>query len=334
MKLKENIDISKFDCGIIIGRIQLNKPHDGHIGLINLVCKNHKKVIFFLGVPIIGNSKKNPLDFATRKAIMQSYYPDMIILPLKDNREDKLWSKNVDTLISNTFGESSALLYGSKDCFIKRYSGKYKTIEVESDIPHVSATDLRIEIAKTVKNTEDFASGIIYATYQQRSVTYPTVDVVAYNDKGELLLAKKPNESLYRFVGGFVDRNDDSYEHAAKREFAEETGNCEIDDLQYVVSMKVDDWRYKGLESGIMTTLFIGKFIFGHAAKASDDISELSWIRIYDLIKHFYDRTLNEIIMPEHLILMEALIAKIVRGGIGDLSYFSEKILSSPYNNK
>ena len=71
-------------------------------------------------------------------------------------------------------------------------------------------------------------------------------------------MAKKPNEPHYRFIGGFVDRTDESWEQAAKREFKEETGgNAEIDDIRYVCSAAVKDWRYNKTESGIMTTLLL-----------------------------------------------------------------------------
>jgi bifunctional NMN adenylyltransferase/nudix hydrolase len=74
-------------------------------------------------------------------------------------------------------------------------------------------------------------------------------------------MARKPNETLWRFVGGFVDRNDETYEVAAKKKFYEETGgNARIGELTYICSQQVHDWRYKGTEHGIMTTLFLARF--------------------------------------------------------------------------
>jgi hypothetical protein len=40
-----------------------------------------------------------------------------------------------------------------------------------------------------------------------------------------------------------------------KREFYEETGG-NVGELTYICSQQVHDWRYKGTEHGIMTTLF------------------------------------------------------------------------------
>jgi hypothetical protein len=51
-----------------------------------------------------------------------------------------------------------------------------------------------------------------------------------------------------------------------KREFYEETGgNARIGELTYICSQQVHDWRYKGTEHGIMTTLFLARFGFGNA---------------------------------------------------------------------
>ncbi len=302
MKIKNEIDPLNFEVGCIVARFQVHKLHEGHIKLIDNVIKNHRKVIIFLGVPVIGNTKSNPLDYATREAMVKEIYPNVIVLPLKDQRSNEKWSNELDKLIQVPFGERSALsavLYGSRDSFIPYYKGKYPVIELTTDVIF-SGTEVRKQVSKEIISTSDFRAGVIHATYAARPVTYPTVDVTCYNDKGQILMAKKPNEDKYRFIGGFVDRTDESWENAAKREFKEETGgSAEIDDLKYVASTAVKDWRYAKTESGIMTTLFIGKFLWGRI-EPSDDIFSLHWLDPFTIK--------TDDIMPEHKGLFETLI--------------------------
>jgi bifunctional NMN adenylyltransferase/nudix hydrolase len=281
MNIKTEVNPSDFEIGVIMARFQVHKLHEGHIKLIDKVCENHKKVIIFLGVSVVGNTKSNPLDFASRKAMIQELYPKVVILPQKDQRSDEKWSQNLDAEIRTPFGEAPALLYGSRDSFIPHYKGKYPVVELTTDIFY-SGTEVRRQVSREILGSEDFRAGVIHATYAQRPVTYPTVDVVAYNEKGQILLGKKPNEKLYRFIGGFVDRTDTNWEMAAKREFSEETGGCEIGDLIYLASGAIKDWRYAKSESGIMTTLFIGKFMWG-AITPSDDIASLHWVYPRDI---------------------------------------------------
>ena len=310
LQMKQEINASDYEIGVIVCRMQVHKLHEGHIKLIDAVCANHKKVIIFLGVPLIGNTKSNPLDFASRKAMIQEQYPQVVILPQQDQRSDDRWSQLLDTEIKMPYGDLSAVLYGSRDSFIPHYTGKYKIIELITDIFY-SGTEARKEVSREILTSEDFRAGVIHATYAQRPVTYPTVDVVAYNEKGQILLAKKPNENKYRFIGGFVDRTDKNWEQAAKREFFEETGGCEIGPLSYVASGAIDDWRYAKLESGIMTTLFIGKFIFGRI-EPSDDIFSLHWINPADI-------NVSNDIMPEHQSLFEELLTYIAVNKIADV---------------
>ena len=291
MNIKNDIDPSQFEIGVIVARFQVHQLHEGHVKLIDMVCSNHKKVIIFLGISVIPNTKSNPLDFATRKIMIQEQYPDVIILPQKDQRSNEKWSQLLDAEIKVPFGDRTALLYGSRDSFIPYYSGKYAVTELVTDVFY-SGTEARNKVSREILASSDFRAGVIHATYAQRAVTYPTVDVVAMNEEGKILLGKKPNELKYRFIGGFVDRTDLNWESAAKREFAEETGGCEIDNLKYVSSRQIKDWRYAKTESGIMTTLFIGKFIFG-AIQPSDDIASLHWI-------HMKDIDLERDIMLEH----------------------------------
>lgn len=304
--------IKNAEIGVIIGRFQANKLHEGHIELINQVMENHKQVIILVGISRVQNTKKNPLDFASREKMLKQRFPSLIIFPIMDQRSNNTWSSQVDSLISIPFGEKKAIIYGSRDSFIPFYEGKYPVIELESS-SEFNATNIRAEIAKETLDSQDFRAGVIYSTFNHRPVTYPTVDVCAYNENGEILLAKKPNETLWRFVGGFVDRTDESYEEAALREFNEETGgNCVVRNPKYITSQKVDDWRYRKEESGIMTTLFLVEKSFGFA-KASDDIAVVQWVPIREFSNHDGIRTK---IMPEHRELMSVLVDKVYNEGL------------------
>lgn len=300
MEIKNSINPSDFEIGVIVARFQVHKLHEGHINLIDKVCANHKKVIIFLGVPQVGGTKTNPLDFATRRAMIADKYPDIVILPHKDQRSDQKWSENLDAEIRMPYGSKiTALLYGSRDSFIPHYKGKFQTVELVTDVFY-SGTEVRKQVSKEILNSEQFRAGIIHSIYAQWSVTYPTVDVVAYNDNGQILLGKKPNENNYRFIGGFVDRSDANWEQAARREFYEETGGCEIGNLEYVTSGQINDWRYNKTEHGIMTTLFLGKFLFG-AIQPSDDIASLHWVNPLDI-------NIDTDIMDEHKELFKSLL--------------------------
>lgn len=300
MEAKSNINPADYEIGVVVARFQVHKLHEGQKNLLDMVYKNHKKVIIFLGVSVIAGTKNNPLDFASRKAMIQEAYPKAVVLPLKDNRSDAKWSQTLDAEIKIPYGDLSAVLYGSRDSFIPYYSGKNPVIEYTTDVFY-SGTEVRKEVSREILASEDFRAGIIHATYAARPVTYPTVDITVYNDKGQILMAKKPNEPHYRFIGGFVDRTDESWEQAAKREFKEETGgNAELDDIRYICSSAVKDWRYNKTESGIMTTLFIGKFLWGRI-EPSDDIASLHWVNPSEI-------NIIDEIMPEHQGLYETLI--------------------------
>ncbi len=299
LTIKTDINVDEHAIGVTVARFQVKNLHQGQRDLIDTICRNHSKVIIFLGITNIGADNADPLDYATREAMVKSLYPSAIVLPQRDNRSDYFWSKNLDNAIKMPFGDVPALLYGSRDSFLPHYKGQYKTIELISAFDF-SGTQSRKQAANEILPTADFRAGVIHAVYAQRPVTFPTVDVVAYNEKNEILLGKKPNENLYRFIGGFVDRTDENWEQAAKREFREETGDCEIDDLKYIASIAVKDWRYAKSKSGIMTTLFLGKFIYG-SPKATDDIEGLKWVNPFET-------DVENDIMPEHQELFKLLL--------------------------
>lgn len=305
MDIKKEIDTSDYPVGVAVARFQVHKLHDAHRMLIDKIFENHKKVIIFLGVPMIENTQSNPMDFATRKAMVQETYPTAVILPLYDKRTNEDWSKQIDDIVPTIYGNIPALLYGGRDSFIPYYKGHYKTVELTTSV-YYSGTEVRKQVSREILSSEDFRAGIIHANYAKRPVTYPTVDVIIKNENGEILLAKKVNEDKYRLVGGFVSREDDSLENTVKSVVSRECGNIEVGDIKYIGSSKVNDWRYKGSESGIMTTVFECKFMFG-SIQPSDDLVELRWFKVEDIKSKIIDSTL---MMEEHISLMTMYINK------------------------
>lgn len=290
--------------GIIIARFQTPYLHEGHIDLINQVTKNHNRTVIILGVsPIPG--KRNPFDYYTREKMIKSVYPDIIVLPLRDQAQDDVWSKQLDILINDTFPGASIELYGSRDSFIPSYKGKFNTQELAPQGDY-NATELRQKYADQVLASKDFRTGIIYAINNQYTKVYPTVDVaVLKNDKTEILLGKKPNESNWRLIGGFVDPEDECYEDAALREMREEAGDIEVSAMTYEGSKRIDDWRYRPEQDKITTTLFTCDYVFGNPTP-KDDIEALNWFKIADLM----DMIQKNLINKTHFELIELLYNK------------------------
>lgn len=270
-------DAKHYEIGVIIGRFQVHQLHQAHRTLIETVMKKHKKVILFLGVaPTLGTTR-NPLDFTSRQRMIQDEYPELVIMALPDNRSDLSWSKNLDGRVKEVFPKGDAVIYGGRDSFIPHYHGKLPVQELEQNV-FVSGTEIRKEVSEEIKASPLWRAGVIYQSYNKYPVSFQTVDIAAMSsDAKRILFAKKPGEEKLRFVGGFVDPTDISLEHAASREFREETGGAEITDFRYVSSFRVNDWRYRSEVDKIMTALFVGTYTFG-TLTPSDDISSLEWV--------------------------------------------------------
>ncbi len=297
------VNVSDYEVGVIVARIQVPKLHPVHKQLINKVCQNHKKVIIFLGVPVVEQTYRNPLDFASRKAMIQAEFPDVTILPVRDQRDNNVWSYILDQKISEPFGNRKSLLYGSRDSFIPFYKGRHKTVELIGNDDDISGTTIRNDVSKEIINSSDFRRGVIYANYGRYPVIMPCADIVVYNPEDDtILLGRKPKEKLFRFIGGHVEVTDDSYESAAIKELSEETGGslsiCEAaKDLKYICSGKIKDWRHSKETSEIFSTLFLATRMSG-VAKAADDIEEVKWVRVVDMLDY---EVYSKFIVPEHV---------------------------------
>jgi bifunctional NMN adenylyltransferase/nudix hydrolase len=295
-----------YAIGALVGRFQVHELHEAHKYLINQVVENHKKVILFLGVPKVVGTKKNPLDFDTRKRMIQHHYPDIVILALPDFGDDRRWSSELDKRVKEVYPIGEVLLYGGRDSFIPYYKsggGHFDCKELAEYGTFVSGTEVRKMVSEQVKNSNDFRAGMIYQSYNQYPKVHPCVDVAILDESEEkVLLAKRPFEDGWRFIGGFSKPTDTSYEHTARRKVVEDAGvNLSVGRPIYIGSCKIPDWRYQSEEDKILSILFVAKKQFGRI-DPSDDVSELKWWDITDLEKD------EKIIMDEHKILLDMFL--------------------------
>lgn len=290
------------DVGVMIGRFQVPELHEGHRDVLDYVAERHDKKLLILGNADHGMAtESNPLDFTARKQMIESEYPEFDYFYIKDEWSNEYWSRKLDELIRGAVSPGqSVLLYGSRDSFIPHYKGKYPTQELEADFK-ISGTEIRAEIKrKRPTNSADWRMGATHAAGRRFPTTYPTVDVVVYDeDKKHIVLVKKPNEPFWRIPGGFAEPSSETYEADARREVEEET-NLSITDPVYIGSRKIDDWRYRGERDKIKTLLFVAKKMFGEL-RAADDVEFAEWFKIDTL-------DIEKEVMPNHRPLVEMAI--------------------------
>jgi len=270
------------DVGVIVGRWQVDDLHEIHARLIEEVKAQHKKVIVFVGLSDILGGTVDPLDYPTRAAMLLHHHPDITVLPIQDvlgcNEE---WSKNLDAAIRTVCPVGEPLLYGGRDSFVQRYTGKFPTVELDAQ-RHPSGTDIREEVGREVRASSDFRAGVIYSTFNQYKRLMMVVDVATIKRmpiSGDfVLLGRKKGDTGFRFPGGFVNVGDCSLEAAARRECFEETGVFP-ETVEYLGSFPVSDSRM-GPRDGMMSAFFLGHMMSGGPIQTSDDLDHAEWVPV------------------------------------------------------
>ena len=298
--------MQKPSYGVLVARCQVPELHEGHLWLFNEVKARHERVIIFLGVKPIGATYKNPLDFETRKAMVQTLYPTFNVLPLPDLPTDEAWSKLLDSRIRELADYGDVTLYGSRDSFTGHYFGAFTPVELTMpyELRNVNGTDIRAALTNQVRASADFRAGVIHAVTNIRPQVKATVDVVithmalepSKTGKREdgigkftqyFLLAQKPWETTqWRFVGGFSEPTTPTYEYDVVREAMEETGLA-IEDVHYIGSALIPDWRWAGEPDQIKSLIFTGTSMT-MGGKANDDIARLKWFKASELAESLF----------------------------------------------
>lgn len=277
------------NIGVVPGRFQVDELHDGHISLLDTVQEKSDRMIVVLGSGPLPTTKRKPLPFETRKAIIEELYPEAVIVEHHDHHDDEVWSKELDDLIETVRSIHQIIgpvtLYHSRDSFAQYYSGRYATEEIsEADIG-ISGTIRRRHIAKNPLRTQDFAKGAIWANENHFPTVYGAVDAMIFRDpkeidRPEILLITKKGREGYMFPGGFTDPTSLSDEDDAAREVWEECGiPVSEKELTYVGSKNVEDWRYAGEPDCIRSRMFLGHSMDPDIEpQAGDDAETAQWV--------------------------------------------------------
>lgn len=269
--------------GAVVGRFQVPELHPGHRYVIDK-ANEHERLVIFVGCHPMLMTKASPLDFPTRKRMLEAEYPDAHVIALPDQPTDQGWSDTLDMLlrVHVPIGDP-VFLYGSRDSFIPHYHGKFKTVELDPvDETAWSGTSVREEIKRVPGSSADFRKGVIYAAMNQYGRTRLCVDIAVVKFAGDLvLLGQKPNHpGHWRFPGGFVDGSDESTEFAARRELLEETG-LGVNELHFLGGVRIQDWRDTPSDR-CFTNFYRADYVFG-MAKGSDDLPVVGWHAISGL---------------------------------------------------
>lgn len=311
---KAILEPNRNSVGVVVARFQIDRLHTGQISLLKTVFAKHKTVIIFLGISPLRSDKHDPLDFIAREQMLRQTFPieklqqfdsHLIIDKISDNRDDHVWSRDLDKRIREVAPAGKITLYGSRESFLKYYDGSHNVVELEPTI-FTSGTDIRQDICADVKADPMFRRGWIHGAGMRYDSGHPTIDVAIFKEelgKYKLLMGKRSVEYAWRFIGGHFDVNKDkSFEHTAKREAQEET-SVEVDIVDYLGSTVIDDWKYSRSKDKIITTFFLTKYIFG-SPDPRDDIDECGWLDPNELWNS------RNLLVPEHHVLLDILHGK------------------------
>ena len=279
---------------VVVGRFQNPTLTEDQKDLLNYsISTSAEKPTVVLGLSPLKCTAANPLDYEARKSMIETEYPGQFNFKyIKDQNSDEVWSKNFDTIVSTcSDGTTDIKILGSKDGFYNHYTGEYRDkFEEHVQTTFSSTTCQAKNYSQALKQTPEWRTGVAFAVQSQYPTVYPTVDCAIFDDKTltKIYLARKKDEPLYRFVGGFASPDDDSFEESAIREAYEET-NLECDWPEYIRSFKIDDYRYRNEQSKIITHLFLMvKLENSGRARPQDDINELKLFKFEDLKEEMF----------------------------------------------
>ena len=248
--------------GIVVGRFQVDKLHEGHIHLIEIADENSDDLIVFVGVAGTIGTKANPLDYRTRKLMIEAEFPHAFVAPLPDIFDDYEWSKILDGRIREISRHGKVTLYASRDSFAPHYHGKFEVQEIDP-VEAPSGTDVRKGV--TAQSSRDFRRGIIYGAMNSFDRVVPEVTVMVLDDDDNIILTEEgvlPQD--------WVRTSDEDLEdavrriaktHLAPKSIVGGAEEFEIADIKYNDSWNRPHWCYRGSNDKALRIKFTCKLV-------------------------------------------------------------------------
>jgi bifunctional NMN adenylyltransferase/nudix hydrolase len=284
--------------GVVVGRFQVDDIHKGHKALLSYANSRCDQLLIFIGVADQKYTDCDPLPFAERRHMLHEHFPQSIIMPILDHPDDRVWSANLDLVISSY--EADSVIYAGSNEFKAHYTGTTSVVTVNCGTFGTSGTLRRAEIKNmNPSGSIEFRRGMIFATQNQFPRVIPCVDILPfalqdpskplkgdesrceYLSEPHVIVGRKSHDGDYvRLIGGHVDPGE-NLDDAAVRELHEEVaGNLEALTLPiYSGSCVVDDWRHKKSKNNILSTVFVQEYLYTPRVhpKVVDGVGELIW---------------------------------------------------------
>lgn len=259
--------------GVIVGRFQVANLTEGHKEIFeHVLSKRHNQNLVVLGVAPFSATRNNPLDFDSRRRMIEDTYPGKFtVLYIKDCCSDAEWSAALDRLVGDIAGRRPVTLYGSRDSFTKHYSGRY-SCEAYQQRLYCSGSQEREEFGKVVSSSPEWRAGCVYATQNREPVVHAAVTAVVLDDTNRVYLARRRGEKGLSLFHGLVSTQDECYVDAAKRVVSEAMG-LEVSHLATFCASWLNDWRFNAEEDQVLSTALILRKVFGAVRVPPDCLS-------------------------------------------------------------
>lgn len=261
---------------VVVGTFQQIEIGAFEKAFINQLQNQYPEVVLVIASAPIPSSKNHPLDVETRKLMLEKEFPKTKITTFKKQILAQATSQALENAIAQAVGESV-----NCQLFVFKESNNLTQYELSYPFEWVELPEYASRIISDADRSQvAYRAGVFQTVRAQYPKVFPTVDVaIVSGDK--VLLGRKPQQALFRFIGGFIDPEDDCFEDAAIREAEEETG-LKLSQARYIGTAKIDDWRYREEVDKIITSFFVAEYE-GGTPTAQDDIEELRWFDIASL---------------------------------------------------
>jgi hypothetical protein len=277
-------NVKKYEIAAAVMRIQSHEgPHEGHMELISALFNRGKNVFIFLAIDRSHPSRKNPLPFRVRKALLEqaiasSRFAGRMyeVLPFSNHESSEVWSHELDKAIADhtqkpDLSAGDIVYINSRDGFGKHYVayGIHPVIEIK-EIPGKNATAIRESVLEDGRINKDVALGMMLQQMLQPEVLLlMQTRAIITNDADEVLVVRyhSTDETGYRFPGGYFSPKKESSSHASlirklNNKLSLVAGNdyyefpLEREYATFIAEIPFSDWRHRESGARIICNVF------------------------------------------------------------------------------